>query len=111
MSVKLPKSRLLKRQAPGEIRRFITGPWSQVMAAAHLADTCGAVDPGGLTVSISQGIVSRIRSAVLPITTRFSALRETAPMTTISARHSAAMRGRYSAAMPTSTCRFASSSS
>ena len=33
--------------APGEIRRFVTGPWSQVMAAAHLADTSGAPDPGG----------------------------------------------------------------
>jgi hypothetical protein len=33
--------------APGEIRRFLTGPWSQVMAAAHLADASGAADPGG----------------------------------------------------------------
>jgi hypothetical protein len=33
------KSRPDMSTAPGEIRRFITGPWSQVMAAAHLADT------------------------------------------------------------------------
>lgn len=41
------KSRPDMSTAPGEIRRFLTGPWSQVMAAAHLADTGGAGDPGG----------------------------------------------------------------
>lgn len=41
------KSRPDMSTAPGEIRRFLTGPWSQVMAAAHLADTRGATDPGG----------------------------------------------------------------
>lgn len=33
--------------APPEIAHFITGPWSQVMAHARLADGSGAADPGG----------------------------------------------------------------
>jgi hypothetical protein len=32
--------------APREIAAFVTGPWSQVMAQARLADTAGAEDPG-----------------------------------------------------------------
>jgi hypothetical protein len=33
--------------APREIAAFVTGPWSQVMAQARLADKSGAADPGG----------------------------------------------------------------
>ena len=33
--------------APREVLHFITGPWSQVMAQARLADESGAADPGG----------------------------------------------------------------
>ena len=33
--------------APHELARFVTGPWSQVMAQASLSDQAGSVDPGG----------------------------------------------------------------
>lgn len=33
--------------APAEVRRFLLGPWCQVMAAARLAAPEGAADPGG----------------------------------------------------------------
>lgn len=35
--------------APPEIVAFVTGPWSQVIAQARLADTTGSHDPGGFT--------------------------------------------------------------
>lgn len=34
-------------QAPREALAFLTGPWTQVMAQARLADTSGVEDPGG----------------------------------------------------------------
>ena len=40
--------------APGEVRRFITGPWTQVMAAARLVGTGGDVDPGGYAAIIND---------------------------------------------------------
>ncbi len=40
--------------APTEVKRFITGPWSQVLAAARLADTSGASDPGGYAAIIND---------------------------------------------------------
>jgi hypothetical protein len=33
--------------APAALRRFLVGPWAQVMAAAQMADQSGASDPGG----------------------------------------------------------------
>jgi len=35
------------RHAHALIRQFLTGPWSQVMAAAQMADPSGSDDPGG----------------------------------------------------------------
>ena len=40
--------------ASGEIRRFVLGPWTQVMAAAQLADAGGAPDPGGYGAIIND---------------------------------------------------------
>ena len=49
---------ILSRQdisaASGEIRRFVLGPWTQVMAAAQLADGSGAADPGGYGAIIND---------------------------------------------------------
>jgi hypothetical protein len=40
--------------APPEVKRFIVGPWSQVLAAARLADATGASDPGGYLAIIND---------------------------------------------------------
>jgi hypothetical protein len=40
--------------APREIAHFITGPWSQVMAHARLADGSGASDPGGYAALVPE---------------------------------------------------------
>jgi hypothetical protein len=40
--------------APGEVRRFILGPWSQVMAAAKLADTGSVADFDGYGAIIND---------------------------------------------------------
>jgi hypothetical protein len=40
--------------ASAEIRRFLIGPWAQVMAAAQLADGSGAADPGGYSAIIND---------------------------------------------------------
>lgn len=40
--------------APVEVRRFITGPWSQVLAAARLADVTRSHDPGGYAAIIND---------------------------------------------------------
>ena len=38
--------------APREIAAFVTGPWSQVMAQARLADDTGGSDPGGFAALV-----------------------------------------------------------
>jgi hypothetical protein len=38
--------------APREIAAFVTGPWSQVMAQARLADDMGGNDPGGFAALV-----------------------------------------------------------
>ena len=40
--------------AARELGRFVTGPWSQVIAQARLADPAGAPDPGGYTSMLSD---------------------------------------------------------
>ena len=40
--------------AAREVGRFVTGPWSQVIAQARLADTAGGSDPGGYTAMLSD---------------------------------------------------------
>ena len=40
--------------AAREIGRFVTGPWSQVIAQARLADAAGGADPGGYTALLSD---------------------------------------------------------
>jgi len=37
-----------------EVGRFVTGPWSQVIAQARLADAAGGSDPGGYTAMLSD---------------------------------------------------------
>jgi len=44
--------------APKEIAAFVTGPWSQVIAQARLADTTGSHDPGGYTAILTDLIWS-----------------------------------------------------
>nr|WP_255553587.1 DUF1631 family protein [Caenimonas aquaedulcis] len=46
------RARLDVPAAPREISAFITGPWSQVMAQARLADDTGAPDPGGFAALV-----------------------------------------------------------
>lgn len=40
--------------APAVLRRFLVGPWVQVMAAAQMADASGAADPGGYAAVIDE---------------------------------------------------------
>ena len=40
--------------AARELGRFVTGPWSQVIAQARLADEAGGADPGGYTELLSD---------------------------------------------------------
>ncbi len=40
--------------ATPDIRRFITGPWSQVLAAAQMADSGRAPDPGGYAAAVND---------------------------------------------------------
>jgi hypothetical protein len=40
--------------AAREIGRFVTGPWSQVIAQARLSDAAGGPDPGGYTALLSD---------------------------------------------------------
>lgn len=40
--------------APAVLRRFLVGPWVQVMAAAQMADASGAADPGGYAAVIDD---------------------------------------------------------
>jgi hypothetical protein len=40
--------------AAREVSRFVTGPWSQVIAQARLADAAGGADPGGYTALLSD---------------------------------------------------------
>ena len=40
--------------APPDIRRFLTGPWAQVLAAAQMADPSGSTDPGGYTAVVDD---------------------------------------------------------
>jgi hypothetical protein len=40
--------------APPELRRFLVGPWVQVMAAAQMADPTGAGDPGGYAAVVDE---------------------------------------------------------
>jgi hypothetical protein len=40
--------------AAREVGRFVTGPWSQVIAQARLADAAGGPDPGGYTALLSD---------------------------------------------------------
>ena len=40
--------------AAREVGRFVTGPWSQVIAQARLTDPAGAADPGGYTALLSD---------------------------------------------------------
>jgi hypothetical protein len=40
--------------AAPDIRRFLTGPWAQVMAAAQMADPSGSTDPGGYTAVVDD---------------------------------------------------------
>ena len=40
--------------ASTEVRRFLTGPWSQVMAAAEMAETTVSTDPGGYSALIGD---------------------------------------------------------
>ena len=40
--------------AAREIGRFVTGPWSQVIAQARLSDEAGGPDPGGYTALLSD---------------------------------------------------------
>jgi hypothetical protein len=40
--------------AAREVGRFVTGPWSQVIAQARLADPAGSADPGGYTALLSD---------------------------------------------------------
>ena len=40
--------------AAREVGRFVTGPWSQVIAQARLADAAGGSDPGGYTALLSD---------------------------------------------------------
>ena len=40
--------------AAREVGRFVTGPWSQVIAQARLSDLAGAPDPGGYTALLSD---------------------------------------------------------
>jgi hypothetical protein len=40
--------------AAREVGRFVTGPWSQVIAQARLADAAGGADPGGYTALLSD---------------------------------------------------------
>ncbi len=44
--------------ASGQVRRFLTGPWSQVMAAAEMAETSVTADPGGYSAIIGDLIWS-----------------------------------------------------
>ena len=55
-------------RAPGRVgcaargRRFIPGPWSQVMAQARLADETGAADPGGFAGVVATCAGARSRA-------------------------------------------------
>jgi hypothetical protein len=40
--------------APPDLRRFLVGPWAQVMAAAQMADPSGATDPGGYAAIVDD---------------------------------------------------------
>ena len=40
--------------AAREVGRFVTGPWSQVIAQARLGDAAGGSDPGGYTVLLAD---------------------------------------------------------
>jgi hypothetical protein len=40
--------------APADLRRFLAGPWAQVMAAAQMADQSGASDPGGYAAVVED---------------------------------------------------------
>jgi hypothetical protein len=44
--------------APAEVIAFVTGPWTQVIAQARLADTTGSHDPGGFTSILTDLIWS-----------------------------------------------------
>jgi len=44
--------------APPEVRRFLLGPWSQVIAAARIASPDGGADPGAYEASVSDIIWS-----------------------------------------------------
>lgn len=44
--------------APRDVVQFLTGPWSQVMAQARLADQSGAADPQGYGDTVSDLIAS-----------------------------------------------------
>lgn len=44
--------------APPEVVAFVTGPWTQVIAQARLADTTGSHDPGGYTSILTDLIWS-----------------------------------------------------
>jgi hypothetical protein len=53
--------------APEDALAFLTGPWAQVMAQARLADSTGAIDPGGygavleaLLWSVQPSLVGRV---------------------------------------------------
>jgi hypothetical protein len=50
--------------APPEIIAFITGPWTQVIAQARLADTTGSHDPGGYT-SILTDLIWSVQPSVV----------------------------------------------
>ncbi|MEO5669355.1 MAG: DUF1631 family protein [Ramlibacter sp.] len=40
--------------APGDVRRFLLGPWCQVMAAARLASGADSPDPGGYQAAVDD---------------------------------------------------------
>jgi hypothetical protein len=40
--------------APAVVRRFLTEPWAQVIAAAQIEDTSGAADPGGYVAIVND---------------------------------------------------------
>ena len=56
--------------APREVAAFVTGPWSQVMAQARLADDTGDADPGGFA-----GIVGDLIWSAQPHTAGANAAR------------------------------------
>jgi len=60
--------------APREIAVFVTGPWSQVMAHARLADESGGKDPGGYAALVADLVWSAQPRLVAGNTARLAKL-------------------------------------